>query len=292
MYRKEKYVEGYRRWLQLMHYDGSSIDYGPVRLDTFLTWMEARGAGQIDQITGRKVCQFFEQLSRRKSKTTGEVLSIATLRKYLTTINRFARYLRDSGQGNIEVPVRFRGQAKKAIVVLSEPEIGRLYRACTDSLLGIRDRAMLAVFYGCGLRRNEAVHLEVSDLLPDRNLLYIRKGKGYRERYVPLVGQVRKDLIEYLTTARPVLMGKEVHEVFFVGIHGRPLGASGLYERFKKLLRMAGVEKQAGLHTLRHSIATHLLTGGMPLSRIARFLGHRSLESTQIYTHLKDGLPV
>lgn len=286
MYNKQKHIEGYRRWLELMNYVRSSIDYGPVRLADFLAWMEAHGATQVDQITGSKVRQFFEELAGRKSKTTGEVLSLATQRNYLTTVNRFARYLRQTGQGNIEVPVHFKGQAQKPAVVLTEKEIGRLYRQCDDSLLGIRDRALLAVFYGCGVRRNEAVHLKIKDVLPHRSVLYVRKGKGYKERYVPMVGQVKADIIDYLATARPMLMGRQIHEAFFVGIHGKPLGASSLYERFKKLLRLAGIEKKAGLHTLRHSIATHLLTGGMKLSQIARFLGHSSLESTQVYTHL------
>lgn len=290
MYSKKKYVEGYRRWLQMMSYVQSSIDYGPVRLNDFLEWMQANEVTEINQITGSKVKQFFEELSRRKSKTTGEVLSIATLRNYLTTINRFARYLRQTGEGNIEVPIKFKGQAKKAIVVLTKEEINRLYQQCDDSLLGIRDRALLAVFYGCGVRRNEAVNIEIKDVLADRNLLYIRKGKGYKERYVPMVGQVRNDIINYVTTARPMMMGKEVHEVFFIGITGKPLGASSLYERFKKLLKRSGIEKKAGLHTLRHSIATHLLINGMKLSEIAKFLGHSTLESTQIYTHLKDEL--
>jgi site-specific recombinase XerD len=290
MYSKKKYVEGYRRWLQMMNYVQSSIDYGPVRLNNFLEWMAANEVTEIKQISGSKVKQFFEELSKRKSQTTGEILSIATLRNYLTTINRFARYLRQTEEGNIEVPIKFKGQAKKAIVVLSKEEINRLYQQCDDSLLGIRDRALLAVFYGCGVRRNEAVNIEIKDVLADRNLLYIRKGKGYKERYVPMVGKVRNDIINYIKTARPMMMNKEVHEVFFIGINGKPLGASSLYERFKKLLKRSGIEKKAGLHTLRHSIATHLLINGMKLSEIAKFLGHSSLESTQIYTHLKDEL--
>ena len=262
----------------------------PVRLNDFLEWMAANGVTEIKQITGNKVRQFFEELSQRKSQTTGEVLSIATLRNYLTTINRFARYLRQTGEGNIEVPIKFKGQAKKAIIVLTKEEINQLYQQCDDSLLGIRDRALLAVFYGCGVRRNEAVNIEIKDVLADRNLLYIRKGKGYKERYVPMVGQVRNNIINYVTTARPMMMGKQVHEVFFIGTTRKPLGASSLYERFKKLLKRSGIEKKAGLHTLRHSIATHLLINGMKLSEIAKFLGHSSLESTQIYTHLKDEL--
>jgi len=287
---KEKYIEGYRKWLEMMNYVQTSINYGPTRLTHFLDFMETQGVEEINQITGSKVQEFFEDLAKRKSQQTGEVLSLATLRNYLTTINRFARYLRQSGEGNIEVPVKFKGQHKPEIEVLTKLEIDRLYNACEGSLLGMRDRALLAVFYGCGVRRNEGAQLQVRDILPDKNLLYIRHGKGYRERYVPMVGQVKKDIINYATTARPIMSTRESKEHFFIGMTGRPLTKSGLYERYKKLKKKADITKPGGLHMLRHSIATHLLVSGMKLSEIAKFLGHRSLESTQIYTHLRDAL--
>jgi len=274
----------------MMNYIESSIKYDPVRLQEFLEWCEVQKCTSMAEVTGEKVRQFFEYLEQRKNKRTGAVLSVATMRIYLTTLNRFSRYLRQSGKGSLEVPVKFKGKTERTIIVLTRKEIVRLYEVCDDSLLGIRDRAMLAVFYGCGVRRNEAVNIEVKDVLPDRNLLYIRKGKGHKERYVPMVGQVRNDIITYLTTARPMMKSRATREEFFIGIRGKALGGASLYNRLKRLLNKAGIKKEAGLHTLRHSIATHLLSNGMKLSEIAKFLGHASMESTQIYTHLKDEL--
>lgn len=285
---RKKYISGYKRWLELHNYVQASIEYGPERLKDFLGWMEGKDLNEIEAFTGSDVKQYFEELSRRKSQRTGEVISDATQRSYLTTINRFARYLRQTEQGNIDVPVSIKGERKKPIVLLSKEEIVSLYEHCDDSLLGVRDRALLSVFYGCGVRRNEAVHLEVKDVLGERNLLYVRKGKGYKERYVPMVGAVRKDIVDYMVRVRPMLRGREVHEVLFVGMQGKPLSGSSMYERIKKLVKKSGVEKQVGLHTLRHSIATHLLANGMKLCEIGQFLGHSSLESTQIYTHIKD----
>ena len=286
----QRYTEAYRQWLQLMNYHPTSINNGVVRIAFFFDWLNSNQVNRIDQITGTVVKDFFEYLSKHKSVRTGNILSIATQRNYLTTIKRFAKYLRQTGEGNIEVSIQFKGKSNHTIVVLTKEEIDRLYHVCDDGLLGIRDRTLLAVFYGCGVRRNEAVNIEIKDVLPDRNLLYIRKGKGYKERYVPMVGQVKTTIIYYLTVARKIMMNRQVHEMFFVGINGKPLQGSSMYERFKKLLKKAGIKKKAGLHTLRHSIATHLLLNGMKLSEIAKFLGHDSLESTQIYTHLKDGL--
>jgi len=288
MYSKRKLIAGFSRWIELRNYVVDSRVNDPRMVAIFLEWMIANEAESIGQITGKKVKLFFEQLSKQKSQRTGEVLSLSMQRKYLTTINRFSKYLSESGQGNIEVPIEFKGQSKRRTVVLSKPEIEQLYEVCDGSLLGMRDRAILAVFYGCGLRRKEGASLEIKDVLPDKNLLFIRQAKGGKQRYVPMVGQVKEDIISYLETTRPMLINKQVHELFFIGITGRPFSGSGLYERVRKLVKQVGIERKVGLHTLRHSIATHLLTSGMKLSEIGKFLGHSSLESTQIYTHIVD----
>lgn len=288
MYSKGKFIAGFRRWLEMLNYHESSLISGPRRLAEFMAWMEENEVTEINDITGKKVEEFFEDLSKRKSKTTGEVLTLSTLRTYLTTINRFAKYLRQTGEGNLEVPVHFKGRKQKETTVLTKEEINQLYRITNESLLGIRDRAMLAVYYGCGLRRNEGVQLEIKDVLPDRNLLYVRQGKGYKERYVPMVGKVRTDIIGYVQYARPMLLNREVHQFFFIGITGNPMKANALYVRIQKLAKEAEIKKNVGLHTLRHSIATHLHQNGMSLAEIGKFLGHSSMESTQIYTHLKN----
>jgi len=290
MYSKRELIDGFSSWLSLQNYVEYSLETDPKRLTTFIIWMQTNGAKNIDQISGNKVREFFKQLSETKSKKTGEVLSLATQRNYLTTINRFARYLRQTDQGNIEVPIKFQGRSSKPRVVLSKAEVKQIYDQCGDSLLGVRDRAILAIFYGCGMRRNEEANLKIKDILPDKNLLYISKGKGYKPRYVPIVGQVKKDILNYLIIARPMLVQSWKHEYFMVGISGNRLSGSSMYERVRSLVKQSGIEKKVGLHSLRHSIATHLLVGGMKLSEIAKFLGHSSLESTQIYTHLKDEL--
>jgi len=292
MYSKEFYIAGFTRWLQTMHYDPSSIKNGPKRVLEFLEYLEQQAIKSVAQVKSEHVQAFFKVLSERKSKRTGEVLSIATLRNYQTTINRFARYLREMHLGHIEISVTIKSQSKKSITILTQSEITKMYDACEDGLLGIRDRALLHLYYGCGLRRAEGLDVRVQDILPDKSLLYIRQGKGYTERYVPLIGKTQKGLLYYLEMARPMMIGKKVHDYLIVGITGNPLVGNSIYNRIKQLIRKAGIKKQVGVHSLRHSIATHLLEQGMPLSEIAKFLGHKSLESTQIYTHLKDGLRV
>jgi site-specific recombinase XerD len=145
---------------------------------------------------------------------------------------------------------------------------------------------MLALYYGCGLRKNEGVNINVGDLLLEKDVVYVRKGKGHKERYVPLAGGNKTDLENYIHYGRP-RAGEKREDALLLNIGGKRLSGQAAYNRLQQLRTAASIKKPAGLHTLRHSIASHLLHSGMRLEQIQRFLGHSSLESTQIYTHLK-----
>jgi integrase/recombinase XerD len=153
---------------------------------------------------------------------------------------------------------------------------------------------MLAVFYGCGLRRREGSSLEVDDLNFDRRILHVRKGKNYKERLVPFSKSSSKILQEYVYDHRPLLTKSNQISALFIGMTGKAMTGGSLYGRLKQLVLLTDnpdlINKDVGLHTLRHSIATHLLENGMSLPKIQRFLGHSSLESTQIYTHIREAL--
>jgi site-specific recombinase XerD len=175
-------------------------------------------------------------------------------------------------------------------VWLTIAEIQQLYDAIENDLLGIRDRAMLAVYYGCGLRLHEGACLEIQDIDTVRKVLHVRKGKCYKERFVPIAEKNLEAIKLYLDYARPQLMQAFKHTAVFVDANkGRSMNRQSLYIRIKKIVKKAKLTKRAGAHTLRHSIATHLLQSGMKLERIKEFLGHAHLDSTQIYTHIAEG---
>lgn len=283
----QRLVSAYREWLRLLNFEPSTIYYSPVRLQEFLEWIEHQGCKRVDQITGLQVKAYFEYLSHRKNKITEGALSLNYLRTYRTTLTKFTRYLRETGQTFFEVPIQLKGPVMNVKSILTEAEIKRLYAVISNDPYGLRDRAMLAVYYGCGLRKQEGVHLEVKDILLERNMLYVRKGKGYKERYVPMAAKVKSDIENYLGYGRAGLLGnKKDHGAFFIGRTGNKVLGSSMYERLQTLRSEAQITKPVGLHTLRHSIATHLLQHGMRLEQIGRFLGHSTLESTQIYTHI------
>jgi site-specific recombinase XerD len=287
MLNKYRYTEGFGVWMKVLNYNAHSIKTYPVVIERLFDYLIEQGVRSLEEITGEHIKTYFEYLSQKPVKISGQPCTLGTLRTYLTAVRLFARFIRQTEEQQIDVPVQYFGKSDYKHVVFTTEEIEALYAATEDGLLGMRDRAMLAIYYGCGARRNEGQNIKVKDILPDRNLVYISKGKNYKERYIPMVGKVKENIIEYLTVARPLLLNKEGHDYFFVGSTGAILQNPAIYERFQTLLKKAGIEKKAGLHALRHSIATHLLHQGMKLTDIARFLGHTTLESTQIYTHIE-----
>lgn len=223
-----------------------------------------------------------------------QALSIASLKNHRNALVLYSKYLQAIHQESFEV-MSIQGKDLGKPHVLTLKEVEQLYKATEEypdpgikdkGLLAMRERVMLGVFYGCGVRSNEGVQIQTEDVLLQRSLLYVRKGKGYKERYVPMTVKVQQDIENYLTYVRPVLLRKRKHSALFTGWNGVPMQRSGIYERLQILKSIARIDKPIGLHTLRHSIATHLLQSGMKLEQIAKFLGHSTLESTQIYTHI------
>jgi integrase/recombinase XerD len=281
--------ESFGEWLRLLNFEPSTVKYAPRKVREFLCLLEQQQITELSTITKPVIENYFTYLKERCNNRRKGKLSRNYLRTHITALRKLARYLRETGRESFEVDVQLPGKSRNIKAIFTRSEIKALYNACEGDALGIRDRAMLAVYYGCGLRRNEGINLDVSDVLLNKNLLYVSKGKNYKERYVPMTEAVKEDLQNYLDYARPMFLNQQT-PALFLSRSGSRLITQGMATRLQKLKEKAGIDKEAGLHTLRHSIATHLLQSGMKLSQIKRFLGHSSMESTQIYTHLANEL--
>lgn len=279
---------GFSQWLRILNFELSSRRDMPKMLTDFLNFLEEAGCNHINQIQESHLKAYLTYLSQRPSKTTEGALSLNYIRKHLQVLRKFARYLAESGQESFEVNLQLKGRATNIKSILTRAEVKKLYEATAEDNLGMRDKAMLALYYGCGLRKNEALSLNVEDILLEKELVLVRKGKGYKARYVPLTGTNKTDIENYLNYSRPYLGCGGRESALLLNINGKRLKTA--FERIQKLKAEAGINKPIGSHTLRHSIATHLLQSGMKLEQIQRFLGHSSLESTQIYTHVANQL--
>jgi site-specific recombinase XerD len=276
-------------WLQLLNYSPLSIPVLSSSVYEFLQYQESTGKLSLEQLAATDANSFIELLQTQTGKRTGKPLSSGHINKQIQSLKLFSRYIRQSGRSIVGFSLRRLEQRRSKPVWLTEHEMQQLYEAIPDTILGARDKAMLAVYYGCGLRLNEGASLELNDIDSTRKVLHVRKGKHYKERFVPVAQKNFEEIKLYLQYGRPQLLQEYKTEAIFIDANkGHPMQKQSLYVRIKKLVKKAQIKNKVGTHTLRHSIATHLLQSGMKLERIQQFLGHSNLDSTQLYTHLKN----
>jgi len=285
-------LEGsFEKWLTTLGYADSTV-YGSTRyVNDFFFYLKTRKITELEAIGPGVLADYYNYLQRRSNKRYPGGLSNNYISSNFNALKRFSRYLQETGRPFFEVSVRIRPDKESPKIILTSEEIRTLYKACGSDYLGSRDRAILSIYYGSGLRRTEGISLDVRDILLREKLIFVRTGKGCRERYVPMTGAVRDDLEQYIYQGREQIRSFKSGtspEAFLLSMQGKRMCGNQVIGRIHKLAKAAGMSKPVGLHTLRHSIATHLLQSGMTLEEVSRFLGHSSLESTQIYTHIAN----
>lgn len=281
----------FKQWLETLGYKSKTANLYYRNIQEFLSFLESNNTNHLKDFKNQQINNYLEYLQHRPNCNKTGSLSPAYINKHITTLRLLSKYLQLTGKANIIIKPELLKTTETA-TYLSKIEIQALYKAAKDetNLYNQRDTAMLSIYYGCGLRASEGAALNINDLLFDKNLLYVRKGKGYRERYVPMNKQVKADLQEYIFNQRNDLLNNKKNEALLLGRRGERWSVHGIYGRLQLLKNQTNNEvlkqKSFGLHILRHSIATHLLQSGMKLEYISSFLGHKSLETTQKYTHL------
>ncbi len=215
-------------------------------------------------------------------------VSPATLQRKVACLRSFYRHLRrqDLITDDPTVYLRAPKQSRRLPQVLSRDEVGRLLEAPRGTEPpALRDRALLELMYACGLRASEAIGLELGDVDLDTGILRAR-GKGSKERLVPIGSTASRAVVAYLGRGRPKLAGDRMEAALFLNHRGGRLTRQGLYKIVQRHARTAGLDGKMSPHTLRHTFATHLLAGGCDLRSLQEMLGHADIATTQVYTHL------
>jgi integrase/recombinase XerD len=214
--------------------------------------------------------------------------SSSTIHRKAACLRSFYKHLRrdeliaDDPTAVLTAPRR----AKKLPQVLNYAEVQKLLASPRgDEPTALRDRALLEVMYACGLRASETIGLELADIDLRQGFLRAR-GKGSKERIVPLGRKAIAAISVYLRGGRSKLVGEGHEAKLFVNFRGGPLSRQGLYKIVQRHARAAGLDGKLSPHTLRHSFATHLLAGGCDLRAVQEMLGHADISTTQMYTHL------
>jgi site-specific recombinase XerD len=261
---------------------GSTIEAYATSLHQFRAYAEVRLDDKApDAITAQDALQYVEHL--RRERGNGD----AAVNRHVTILKGFYKAM--VAMGHLEPrhnPMAHfptvKAKARKLPVVLSEAEMRKLLdKPPTDTVLGLRDRALLALLYGTGVRASECAQLTEEDVDLDQATVRVT-GKGGHERTLPLNRQVVAALHAYRHARGPLLPSSAV----FLSRYRRPLSRGAIYERVRMYSQKAGIAKRVSPHRIRHSFATHLVRSGVDLVTLRDLLGHKLITSTQVYLHV------
>lgn len=282
-------VQEFSRHLQRLGYNRFSCRSQPSSLREFLHRLEQQGITELENITPKHIQEHYNYLLERPNQQRGGLLSGSTIEQHLYALKLFFRQQETLGaiSTNPISGLIFPRHTSPGRTILTIDQVKQLYAACGS----LRDKALLGIFYGCGLRRAEGEQLNIADVQFRNQLLYVRQGKGKKRRVVPMSKQVAQDLQEYFYHERNQYLPKQNEDkepAFILNIYGHRMRGNDYGRKFKQLIQKAGLPDHYSLHHLRHAIATHLLEGGLSLEQVRDFLGHNCLESTQIYTRISQ----
>jgi integrase/recombinase XerD len=251
-------------------------------ITAFISYLKNNGKDDPSIISSNDISGFF--------KTLNELgLSGSSSARYFSSLKGFFLYLLKNKyilKNPIE-KITAPKIAKRLPGVLDVNEIDKILSGPdVNDKLGLRDKAMLELFYACGTRVSELIDLKVNDLFFDDEIIRVF-GKGSKERLIPLGSSAINWVGEYLIKSRPLLMKKSKSENnLFLNSRGSKLSRMGVWKIIDRYVKEAGIEKDVHPHTFRHSFATHLLEGGADLRAVQEMLGHADISTTQIYTHV------
>ena len=253
-------------------------------LDAFCSWAEREGVDPLE-VSHRELRSFLAELSRARYSTR-------TINRHLSSVRALYRWLlhEEVTDRDAAAAVASPKLARTLPRTMSDADVTKLLESVdTDDAEGLRDRAFLELLYASGARISEMSGLDVRDV--DVRMGQVRLfGKGSKERIVPLYDSCLEWLGRYLSDARPALLAKRrdgaANPALFLSTRGNRMSAAALRTCFEKHVRLCGLDASLTPHAMRHTYATELLGGGADMRSVQELLGHASLSTTQIYTHL------
>ena len=286
------FVANYKEWLDILGYAESTVYYLPNHLQEFFYYAEQNHIKTLTEITPKIIKEYYRELKERANERTSGSLSKSYLNKHQQALKKFKEYLQNHNYKGFNLHLKSeRNPTEEKLNILTQSEIKELFSATSQShhsqRIQLRDKAMLVVLYSCGLRRNEAVHLDTSDIFFDKERILVRKGKNYKERYVP-INHYNLELLEsYIYDARIQFKNYNTSEALLIGQSGNRMNGSAIARHLKSIIEVTNNEvlqsKNITPHKLRHAIATHFLQAGMDIEYIKQFLGHAHLELSLIH---------
>lgn len=282
------YLLRYNEAMSVRGYSVSTLHRRESDIRRFVGWCDERGIDRPQDVT-KPILDRYQNYLFYYRQVNGEPLSATSKNHYITSVKQFFKwmtqenYLLYNPASELFVP----RQRPSLPVVLSEEEVeAMMMQPDLTTPYGQRDRAILELFYSTGIRRSELIHLQVDDISLSRQTLYIRHGKGGKDRLLPIGERAAYWIEKYLLTIRSQLLTDINEQVLFINDYGDPFRDNKLGDRVKRYMKNAGITAPGSCHLLRHAMATHMLEHGAELRFIQVMLGHSSYRSTQVYTHV------
>ena len=282
-------IDEWFQWLQERNYSERTVAAHTWALRTFMRWAQERDLRRPEQIT-KPILESYQRWLYSYRKADDKPLSVTTQRARLGAIQRFFGWLCKTNRltanpaADLELPRKPHKTLPKALsleeihAVLNLPDI--------SDPLGIRDRSILELFYSTGVRRSELVRIDVEDLDRSRGVLMVRKGKGGKDRVVPVGERALYWIHRYLEETRPLLLVDLNEHALFISGYGQRISSQHMGRWVRQTLDKANIGGVGSCHLLRHSCATHMLENGADIRFIQQLLGHKRLDTTQVYTEV------
>ena len=282
---RDRYLEQ----LAARNYSFDTIDGRKDALKVFLNWCQDRELTRADQIT-RPILEAHQRWLWNYRRSNGKRWGWSIQRNRLTALKDWFRWLTKQNvllhnpASELELPRKEKRLPRAALTVAQVEALLSVPNVLDP--LGVRDRAILELFYSCGLRRTELCHLECIDFHAERRTLYIRQGKGKKDRIVPVGERAAHWLERYLVEVRPRLCLDTRTSFIFLTGYGGAFHPDFMTRMVSELMEQASLSCKGSCHMLRHCCATHMLEGGADIRYIQQLLGHEKLETTAIYTEV------
>lgn len=283
-----RYMEAHFEAMLVTGYSADTVRARRIAIRRFIAWCEERGIRQPADVT-KAVLERYQRHLFYYRKPDGAPLTLGSQYGALAPLKTWFKWLARENHilynpaSELDLP-KLPKHLPRAILSIQEVE-AILAEADPATPYGLRDRAMLELLYSTGLRRMEVAGLALYDVDPNRRLLFVREGKGAKDRVVPIGERALAWLERYLLEARPQLIAAG-REALFVTDYGDPVSPEFVASHVKRYMDFAGVKKPGATHLLRHAMATHMLEAGADVRVLQALLGHAQLNTTEIYTHV------
>jgi integrase/recombinase XerD len=285
----EVLLDRYFLSLRLLNWSKETVDRRSFSIGTFITWFRDRGIDCVTEITSETIEAYRRSLYHHRNKRSGKPIKFCTQASYLSAIRHWLAWLHDEGwtksnpAENLQLP-KEEQRLPSSYLKLEEIETV-IHSIDLTTPSGLRDRAIFETFYSTAMRRGKLITLKIDDINRDSGLVTLHQAKGRKDRVVP-IGQRALDWIEkYERDARPSLLADPT-DVLFITTLGNSFHPNNLTALVRSYLTAAGIKKRGACHMIRHTTATLMLEGGADLRSLQTLLGHESLNTTQIYTHV------